>query len=230
MPVTTDSDLAREYYETAILAFDQIKLSMAWENFEMAVKEDPNFFMAHFWMYFLSSKESKQVGEQVLISEAPLNEAEKLIRTAFKYLMEGQDEKVVEYLQQAIDLYPSDPQLHKILYILQYQYLRDVEGSIKSMEKAIEACPDFPVVYNQMGYALMDLDKYEEAEKAFDKYIRLAPNQANPYDSKGDYFMNTEQYEKAYESYTKAFELDSGFTISQKKAAKAKQMLEKAEI
>ena len=51
MPVTTDSELAQEFYETGMLAFDQLKWSLAWHNLEMAVKEDPDFFMAHFWMY-----------------------------------------------------------------------------------------------------------------------------------------------------------------------------------
>ena len=229
MPVSTNSELAREYYETAITALDQIKLSAAWENLHMALKEDPDFFMANFWMYFISSKESKKVAEQVMQADGPLNDAEKQIKTAFKYLLEGQNDKVVEYLEKAISIYPEDPQLYKILYSLQLQFMNDVEGSIVTLEKAIEVDPDFPVAYNLLGYAQMELENYDKAEKAFDKYIKVAPDQANPYDSKGDYFMNTGQYEKAYESYMKAFSIDSTFTVSQKKAEKAKQNLEKEE-
>ena len=230
MPVTTSSDLAREYYETAIAAQDQIKLSLAWENFQMALKEDPGFFMANFWMYFTSSKEAKKVAEQILQSDAPLNDEEKQIKTAFKYLLEGQNDKVVEHLRKAIEVYPEDPQLYKILYSLQLTFLHDAEGSIVTMEKAIEVDPDFPVVYNMLGYAWMDLDEFDRAEKAFDTYIKLAPDQANPYDSKGDYFMNTGQYEKAYESYLKAFGLDSSFSVSQKKAEKARQLMDKEAV
>ncbi len=223
MPVTTTSELAREYYETAITALDEVKLSAAWENLQMALKEDPDFFMANFWMYFISSKDSKGIGEKALQTDAPLNEAETQIRTAFKYLLDGQDEKTVEYLQKAIDMYPYDPQLHKILYTLQLQFMKDVAGSIASIEASIKNCPDFPLAYNMLGYALMDQERYGQAEKAFDQYIRLAPDLANPYDSKGDYFMAMKQYEEAYASYMKAFELDSTFTISQKKAEKARQ-------
>jgi tetratricopeptide (TPR) repeat protein len=229
MPVTTNSELAREYYETAITALDQVRLSLAWENLQMALKEDPDFFMANFWMYFISSKDSKGIGEKVLQSDAPLNEAESNIKTAFKYLLDGQDEKVVEYLQKAIDLYPYDPQVHKILYTLQLQFMKDVDGAIASIEESIKWCPDFPLAYNMLGYALMEQEKYGQAEKAFDQYIRKEPELANPYDSKGDYFMTMKQYEAAYKSYMKAYELDSSFTVSQKKAEKARQMLEKSE-
>ena len=221
MPVTTDSELALEFYETGMLAFDQIKLELAFHNLELAVKEDPDFFMAYFWMYFMSSKSSKKIAEKALMTESDLNEGELQIKTAFKYLLDGQDEKVVDHLQKAIDLYPSDPHVHKILYILQFQYLKDMEAAVKSTRRAIESCPDFAPAYNHLGYALMDLDRYEEAEEAFDTYIKLSPNTANPYDSKGDYYMATKQFDLAYESYMRAYEIDPTFSVSEKKALKA---------
>jgi tetratricopeptide (TPR) repeat protein len=77
----------------------------------------------------------------------------------------------------------------------------------------------------------MDMKDYERAEAALDNYIRLAPEQANPYDSKGDYFMATEQYEEAYDSYMKAYEIDSAaFSVSKKKAKKAKLQMEKTAV
>jgi Tfp pilus assembly protein PilF len=227
MPVSTDSELALEFYETGQLAFDQIKFELAHHNFELAVKEDPNFFMAHFWLYFMSAKSYKKIGEEALHTESDLNEGEKQIRTAFKYLRDGQEEKVIHHLKMAVDLYPSDPHVHKILYILQFQYLKDPEGALESLNRAIEAQPKYASAYNQLGYVLMDLDEFDRAEKTFDTYIKLEPSIANPYDSKGDYYMNTGQYQEAYESYMKAFEIDSDFKFSEKKARKAKYLLEK---
>jgi tetratricopeptide (TPR) repeat protein len=231
MPVTTDSELALELYQTAMLAFDQIKWGLAYYNLKLAVNEDPDFFMAYFWMYFVSGNDPSKIAEMALQSEADLNDGEREIKAAFKYLVDGQDEKVVEHLRKAIDLYPYDPHIHKILYILQYQYMKDVEGAVESLNRAIEAVPDYALAYNQLGYALMELEEFDKAEKAFDTYIRLAPGIANPYDSKGDYYMNTGQYKKAYESYMKAFETDSDFLVSEKKAQKARKlMMESSQI
>ena len=228
MPVTTDSELALELYETGIMAFDQIKWSLSWHSFYSAVELDPDFFMAYFWMYYLSSKDSKEAAEKAFQTEAQLNPAEKQVKLALKYLMDGQEEKVVEHLQNVIDMYPSDPQTHKILYLLQQMYFHDYEGAISSLKRAIRECPDFPLAYNQLGYAYKELEDYENAEDALDNYIRLAPDQANPYDSKGDYFMATEQYEEAADSYLKAYEIDSVvFRNNKKKAKKARMLLEK---
>lgn len=229
MPVTTDSELALEFYETGMLAFDQLKWELAWYNLELAVKEDPDFFMAYFWMYYISSKSPKEIAEKAAQSAAPLNEAEKEIKAAFKYLLDGQEEKVVEHLQSAIDLYPDDPHLHKILYIFQLMIFKDHEGAEESLRRAIEEQPKFAAAYNYLGYALMYQNNFDEAEEILDKYISLAPNIANPYDSKGDFYMYTEQYKKAYESYTKAIEIDSSFQVSQKKALKAKKLLAELE-
>ena len=229
MPITTDSELAREFYETGMLAFDQIKFELAYHNLELAVKEDPNFFMAHFWMYFMSHKSSKKIADKALQSESELNIGEMQIRKAFKYLVDGQEEKVVEHLENAIILFPNDPHVHKILYILQFQYIKDMESAVESTHRAIKSCPDYALAFNQLGYTLMELERYEEAEEAFDTYISMSPNLANPYDSKGDFYMTTKQFQKAYESYMKAFETDPSFRVSEKKAKKAMYLMKSLE-
>jgi tetratricopeptide (TPR) repeat protein len=227
MPVTTGSDLALELYESGMVAFDQLKTKLGWNNLESAVREDPDFFMAYFWMYLMTSEGSKKVAEKALQASATLNDGEKQIKIAFKYLLDGQNEKVLEHLQMAVDLYPSDPYVHKILYTLQFHYMKDYEGAVKSISRAINEIPAYAWAYNLLGYAFMELEDYEKAEKALDQYIKYAPDQANPYDSKGDFYMNTKQYEKAYDCYMKAFEIDSSFMVSEKKAKKAKQLLSK---
>ncbi len=226
MPVTTDSELALKLYDAGLLAFDQIKLEVAAYNLDLAIKEDPDFFMAYYWLYFVTGSSSKKVAEKALLVKADLNDGEREIRKAFRYLVDGQEEKVVEHLKNAVALYPEDPNVHKILYLLQYNYMADMEAALESVEAAIEACPEYPLAYNQKGYILMDLDRFEEAGKAFDKYIFLAPELANPYDSKGDYFMNIGQYDSAYNSYMRAYDMDAAFVVSAKKAKKAKRMFE----
>ena len=231
MPITTNSELALELYESGVMAFDQFQRKLSWENLYRAVELDPDFFMANFWLYYMSSKESKKAAEKAFQSELQLSPGEEQVKLALKYLVDGQQEKVMEHLQNVVDMYPSDPQAHKILYLIQHMLFKDIEGAIVSLERAIRECPDFPLAYNQLGYAYMDLEDYESAEKALDTYIRLAPDQANPYDSKGDYFMATEQYEEAYESYMKAYEIDSAASqVSKKKAEKARMLMQKQAI
>jgi Tfp pilus assembly protein PilF len=49
MPVTTNSELALEYYQTGMVAFDELKLRLAWDNLQMAVEQDPDFFLDVFY-------------------------------------------------------------------------------------------------------------------------------------------------------------------------------------
>ncbi len=228
MPVTTDSSLALELYQTGLEAHDRLKMELAWHSLERAVKEDPDFFMAHFWLYWMTSGKEKEYAEAALQTRGGMNEAEAEIKTALRYIREGQSEKAMEHLQNAVDLYPDDPYVQRILYSYQFFYLKDVQAAVASMRKAIDQNPDYPLAYNLLGYAFMDLGDFKEAEKIFDSYMRLVPEQANPYDSKGDFFMNTGQYDKAYKSYMKAFEMDPDFQVSRKKAEKAMKMKERS--
>ena len=231
MPITTDSELALELYETGVTAFDQWKHRLSYENFYRAVELDPDFFMAYFWLFYMTSKESKKAAEKAFQSEAELSPAENEVKMALKYLMDGQEEKVMFHLQKVVDMYPSDPQAHKILHLIQQMYFKDIEGAIESLKRAIRECPEFPLAYNQLGYAYMDLEEYENAKEALDTYMRLVPEQANPYDSMADYFMKTEQYDKAAENYLKAYEIDpEQFYNNKKKAKKARLKMEKAAV
>jgi tetratricopeptide (TPR) repeat protein len=228
MPVTTSSELALKYYEAGMVAYDQIKYSLGWHSMEIAVEQDPDFFMAYFWMYLMSSSDSNTVFEKAMKTGASLTPAEEEVKVSLKYLVDGQNEKVEEHLGKVIDMYPSDPWTHKMLYQIEYFYFKDVDAAIASLNRAIKECPDYPWAYNLLGYAYMEQEDYVNAEKAFDNYIRVAPEQANPYDSKGDYFMAIKEFEKAYDSYMKAYEIDPEyFDVSKKKAEKAKMMLEK---
>lgn len=229
MPVTTGSELARELFETAMVAFDQIKREVAYHNLELAVREDPEFFMAYFWMYIMGSKGYSDMAEKALHVDADLNQAEKALQTALKYQRGGQDKRVLQHMEEAIGYYPADPNLYKLLYIYQWFFTQDGEGAMVTIRKAIEAIPDHAFFYNLLGYGMMEQGDYKSAEMAFDTYLRLAPGLANPYDSRGDFYMETGQYGKAYESYMKAYSMDPGFTVSEKKARKARSMMEQSE-
>lgn len=76
----------------------------------------------------------------------------------------------------------------------------------------------------------MALGESDSAAAALDMYIELKPDHPNPYDSKGDYFMKLEDYKSAHKSYMKAIEIDSTWTLSAKKAKKAKMMYDSLKV
>lgn len=225
MPISVASEEALAHYTLAVNYLDHAKVKPSWEEFNKAIALDPDFFMAHFRMYFLHSKDSKESSASAFRVSAKLNRGEMELKKALKYLAEGERELCQEHLQNAVDLYPYDPQLRKILYTVQFQF-KDYGAAEESMLRTIKYCPDFAPVNNLLGYYYMESGDHEAARKAFDSYIALAPEQANPYDSKGDFFMSQKEFQQAYDSYMKAWEMDPYFEVSKKKAKKAQHLLQ----
>jgi len=91
---------------------------------------------------------------------------------------------------------------------------QDWEQAIEHYRKATEINPDFSQPYNQYGYALRFVDRYDEAESAFKEYIRLIPDEPNPYDSYAELLMKTGRFEESIQSYRQALERDPNFVAS----------------
>lgn len=229
MPITTSSEEALTLYKEGVVYFDQLKLEKSWDNFAKAVELDPEFFMAHFWMYFITKDNSKNYAEKAFKTRSKLSKGEEELKMALKYLVEGDSKKTILHLNTLVELHPHDPQPYKTLYTIQLHLLKEGESAFHTMEDAIKNCPKYGPAYNQIAYVYMERKMFDEAEEALDMYLVLCPNEANPYDSKGDFYMRTGNYEEALESYTWAWETDSDFIISKKKAEKARSYMERTE-
>jgi tetratricopeptide (TPR) repeat protein len=230
IPVTTDSEKGREYYDKAQKELDAYQRESAQTLLIKAIEEDSCFFMPY---YDLSTLELfngnidgfKELASKALACEIKLSKGEQILKEALQKLYENPKTDVSELGARLVELYPNDVDayLHHnfFLYIAGKN-----EDAVTNLNKALEIAEDPGPVYNNLGYVYLSLNKFEEAKNAFDKYIELEPDNPNPYDSKGDYFMAVKDYEKAYESYMKAGEIDSTWTLSHDKALKAKAILD----
>ena len=63
-------------------------------------------------------------------------------------------------------------------------------------------------VFDQLGSALFELERYEEALTSYDKVIKLNPDHSNAWTNKGATLNELERYEEALTSYDKAIELN----------------------
>ncbi len=230
IPVTTDSEKAREYYDQASKELDAFHLKATRSLLTKAIEEDSCFFMSYYdlatWaLYFGNIDTFKELASKALACEIKLSKGEQILKEALQKLYEDPKADVSELGVRLVDLYPNDVKSYLnhnfFLYIA-----GNNEDAVITLNKALEIAEKPAPVYNSLGYTYMSLNKFEEAKNAFDKYIELEPDNPNPYDSKGDYFMAVKDYEKAYESYMKAGEMDSTWTLSHDKALKAKAILD----
>lgn len=230
IPVTTDSEKAREYYEKAKKELDTYHLESARTLLIKAIEEDTCFFMSYYnlatWELYLGNMDGfKELASNALACEIKLSQGEQLLKDALQKLYENPEADISELGVRLVELYPNDIEAY-----LNHNFFLYIAGkneeSVTNLNKALEIAENPGPVYNNLGYVYLSLNKFEEAKNAFDKYIELEPDNANPYDSKGDFFMAVKEYEKAYESYIKACEIDSTWTLSHNKALKAKAILD----
>ena len=226
MPLTTSSKAALATYNEAFRYFEDVDLTKGVELLKKALTEDPDFFMANYYMALMSMANDeafKSYGNAAVNCKAKLSEAEKLIKGTMVKLMEKKDADVTGVGKKLVEMYPKD--INAYYMLLNYQDIAgDVNGYHETLLKALEIAPNPAPIYNMLGYSYMTLNQNDQAEESFNKYIELAPNNPNVYDSKGDYFMNVKAYKKAYEAYMKSNSLNPAWGLS--KAQKAKHMFE----
>jgi tetratricopeptide (TPR) repeat protein len=224
MPITTKSESALAFYKEALAAFEDVKMSVGLDRLLNARKNDPDFFMANFYLslYYLGNKDKlNEYANAAVNCKAKLSKAEELLKSSLPKLIENQKADVTDVGKKLVVMYPKDVWAYWFLYSFQ-NIIQDTNGCLETLKKALEITENPAPVYNILGYTYMQLGKKDEAASAFDKYIELAPGNPNVYDSKGDYFMNIKEYGKAYETYMKAYALDSSW--SYKKALYAKHL------
>lgn len=95
----------------------------------------------------------------------------------------------------------------------EYGYNLHLDGSyeeaIKYYNYAIEFNSEHDAAYNNIGWALIELGRPEEALPYIDKSIEIDPIDASaPYTNKGNALKALEKYDEALECYDKAIEID----------------------
>jgi tetratricopeptide (TPR) repeat protein len=112
-----------------------------------------------------------------------LKRATELWQEAYRYQMEGDLERAIEYYQRSIELFPT-AEAHTFLGWT-YSFQGRLEEATAECLRAIEVDPDFGNPYNDIGVYLMQQDKHDEAIPWLEK-----AKQARRYEPRQFPFMN----------------------------------------
>jgi tetratricopeptide (TPR) repeat protein len=222
IPVTTRSEEAYDLFVKGVDAHSNYEVEQAMEFWRKALQVDPQFFRAAYTLAIYSlhfgDMEAFEVhAEEALSMDLKVSEGEELLKEALETLYNDPEADVAPIGEKLIHLYPND-------YASFYQlamycsYKDDYEGVIDAMKRSLNVLEDKTPAYNIIGYANMQLERFEEAARAFDTCLMLSPDLPNPYDSKGDYFYEINDLESALSCYLKALEIDSSFSLAKAKA------------
>ena len=218
IPITTESEEAREIFVEARVLFDNLRFDEAAEKFDQALQEDPEFALANVYRALSSATDadfSRHLAKAAS-KKSEISDGERLLIESVQARSENLPIKSIQKLEEAVESYPQDKRLRHTLG-LAYQWADKIELAEEQYEKAIALDSNFAPPYNNLGYLYRDAEQYDKAEVAFKNYIRILPDEANPHDSMADLYTKMGEHDLAIAHYQKALELNPNFYFSQQK-------------
>jgi len=101
--------------------------------------------------------------------------AEKLCRQGYNFSINGEDQKALEFFQEAIEKDPQNTMAWNGLGYCQVG-LNNSEAAIKAYQQAIKTNPADETLYFILGNYYVKLKQHQEAIKAYQQVIRMKPD------------------------------------------------------
>jgi tetratricopeptide (TPR) repeat protein len=218
LPVTTPSPAAARHFENAMVHYENHKWNLALNEWNEAIKLDPNFAQAYVWICFTTGDPTEEAHDRA--------KAESLVKSVtsgeqllIRWLAGVRENRYVDGIMAMNDLlamFPHDKRLHFMAGYWLFRWQDEYETSKKVTEQALAEDPNYATCYNQLGYVYSRLGDINKSLEYIAKYITFLPNEPNPHDSYGEMLRFAGRYPEALEQYRLALKLDPGFYISQK--------------
>lgn len=225
MPVTTDSEKAREQFLLGRDAAHHYQFAEAREHLDKAIAADSSFVLAllHRGGSARFLTELKDYLGRAEANRQRASPGEQQMIDAFRaFLLEEDYDRAIEILTRLSLEFPDDPYLPSYLGFRYYRNLQRYDEAAKQFRRALDCDPGFVQAYNWLGYIAMDKGDHAEAEHNFQLYIQHAPDEPRPYNSLGVLRLRQGRYEEAARFFEQAFAVDPRFTDSRDNLLRAR--------
>ncbi len=211
IPITTSNEKAKEQFEKARFLVQNGINGNPTEQYEKAIELDSGFVRMYNYISIYSPNDSiKKLNHELAKKHKHLaSKEEQMLVDATEFRFNNQDDINEEKLFELAKLCPSDKYLHHTISFLLFR--KNPSLAIKAGEKSVELDAGYGSGYNILGYAYINNNELNKAEKAFDNFIKSEPKNGNPYDSKADLMVQIGNYQEALKLKQKAYELDASF-------------------
>jgi tetratricopeptide (TPR) repeat protein len=128
-------------------------------------------------------------------------------KMAQSYEKAGQIEQAAETYYKLAEMSPKDARVYFNTVINMYNSAKMPDKAAEAARKMVGLNPNDPDALFNLGFMLVQMEKYAEAIEILDKVIALTPEMEYAHLNKGFSLYSLKQYTEAIEAYTKTVEL-----------------------
>jgi tetratricopeptide (TPR) repeat protein len=218
LPVTTRSQAAARYFETAMVHYENHRWNFALRDWNEAIRLDPDFAQAYVWICFTTTDPSEEARNRAKAKSLmkQVTPGEQLLIRWMAGVHENRFVEGIMAMNDMLAMFPDDKRLNFMVGYWLFRWQDDYEVSMKLTLRALSIDPNYATCYNQLAYLNSRSGDIDKALEYAAKYMELLPNEPNPHDSYGEMLRFAGRYPEALEQYRIALKIDPTFYISQK--------------
>ena len=140
----------------------------------------------------------------------PMTNIQNLLNQALQLHQAG---KISEALSLYLKILPQQKNNPQLFYLLGSAYLQQGQPNIgiEHLRRSLVMNPKNPFGHNNLGNALQDLKRLDDALASYDKALALKPDYADAYYNRGNALKDLKRLDDALASYDKALALKPGY-------------------
>lgn len=132
------------------------------------------------------------------------NESIRMMNQAIGMYRGKRTGEAMKMLQKAVTKDPNNQQAYRLLGMIQYQRVADLDNGEKNLRKAIELKPDDYEAQYHLGQILSRKTNWRAAAGAFEAAIKAKPDHAESHLRLGYAMDKLEKFDRAQEAYREA--------------------------
>jgi predicted Zn-dependent protease len=216
--VATKSDDARKLLEKSIDQYENYLLEMSVSTAHEAAAKDPHFALA-FAVWSYATYRNQPAPDALKHAKALALKAtpdEQLLINWMVDVEEGNNLAAIGAMNDLLARFPNDK--HVLYLTSEWLYSQqDYERARNMMEKILQIDPNFPPVYNMLGYSYIETGDPDPARAVsyLEHYAALEPHHPNPQDSLGEVLRHAGDDKGSLEHYAAALKIITNFYSSQ---------------